>query len=943
MKDIIKISGAKEHNLKNISLSIPKNKVVLITGVSGSGKSTLAFDTIYAEGQRKYVESLSAYARQFLQMMQKPDVDRIDGLSPSIAIDQKTVSKNPRSTVGTVTEIFDYIRLLYARIGIPYSPATGKPISKQTSSEIIKKIKEMPVDSKIYILAPIARSRKGEFKKELQDFQKKGFQRVFINKELFNIEDIPKLEKNKKHNIEIVIDRLVITNKMSNRLADSIELCLKISSGLVYILNADTKNIDIFSANFACPVSGFTIEEIEPRIFSFNSPAGACKSCEGLGERNFFDPDLLIPDQNISIMDGAILPWRNGINKYYLNLLYEVSSITGLDLEIPFKKNSKKAIDILLYGSKEILIEERSFGRFRNRKLEAFKGILNLFQKNYSFIRESWLKEEYDKYRVTQECEDCKGYRLNDKSLSIKIKKLHIGEINQYSINTAYSWFSDLQDTIKGSSKVIAEPILNEILNRLKFLCDVGLDYLTLSRSSATLSGGESQRIRLASQIGSGLSGVIYVLDEPSIGLHQKDNTRLLKTLHKLRDLGNSVIVVEHDEEAICSADYIIDIGPEAGSFGGNIVAQGNFKQILKNKKSLTAQYLSGIKKISIPKERRPINKNRIIKFTEVDTNNLKKVNVEIPLGLFNCITGVSGSGKSSLIIDTVYPALQNLLYRTKKKQGSFKKVSGLHHIDKVIHITQSPIGRTPRSNPVTYTGTFAPIREWFALLPESKARGYKAGRFSFNITGGRCESCSGDGLKKVEMHFLSDVYVKCEECRGARFNQETLEIKYRDKNISDVLNLSVVEALEFFKVIPSIANKLEMLDKVGLGYIKIGQSATTLSGGEAQRIKIAKELAKKATGKTIYILDEPTTGLHFDDVNKLVKVLQNLTNNGNTVLVIEHNLDIIKNADWIIDLGKDGGTKGGEIIAKGTPERLSVSKVSYTGNFLKNYLNKNL
>ncbi len=940
MKEKIIIKDARGNNLKNISIEIPKNKIVLITGVSGSGKSTLAFDTIYAEGQRRYVESLSAYARQFLQIMQKPEVGRIDGLSPAIAIDQKTVSKNPRSTVGTITEIYDYIRLLYARIGVPYSPTTGKPITKQTSTEIIKKVRNLKIGSKILILAPIAKSKKGEFKNEFATFQKQGFQRVFVNKKMYNIDEVPKLDKNKKHNIDIVIDRLVISKTLENRLADSVELCLNISKGLVYIYNVETTELEIFSSNFSCPVSGFTLEEIEPRIFSFNSPQGACIDCDGLGENNFFDPELLIPNKNLSISEGAIKLWEKGISKYYRKILNQLNIQANLPLDVPFKKINKKIIDIFLHGSEEILIEEIQFKRFYKSKLVPFKGLLYMLQKHYNYIKDSWLKDDFDKYRVSKVCERCNGYRLNPKSLSVKVQEKNIGEICNFSIEKLFNWFDKCQSTLYGSDKVIATPILKEILNRIKFLRDVGLDYLTLNRKSSTLSGGESQRIRLASQIGSGLTGVIYVLDEPSIGLHQKDNSRLLKTLYKLRDLGNSVIVVEHDEEAISAADFIIDIGPLAGVHGGEIIAKGNLKEVLKNKNSLTAQYLTGKKKISLPKKRRDCIKNKALEFHGISTNNLKNINVKFPIGTFCCVTGVSGSGKSSLIIDTIYPALYNKLNNSNKQNGNFDKIIGDHYFDKIVNITQSPIGRTPRSNPATYTGTFTPIRDWFALLPEAKARGYKAGRFSFNTSGGRCEVCSGDGVKKVEMHFLSDIYVQCEECGGSRYNLETLEIKYNKKNISDVLNLSVEDALDFFKVIPNISNKLKMLNKVGLGYISIGQSATTLSGGEAQRIKIAKELSKKATGQTLYILDEPTTGLHFDDVKKLIDVLQELVNNGNTVLVIEHNLDVIKSSDWIIDLGKDGGINGGDIIAQGPPEEIVKTKESYTGKYLLRHLN---
>ncbi len=938
MKNKIIIKGARENNLKNISLEIPKNKIVVITGVSGSGKSTLAFETIYAEGQRKYVESLSAYARQFLQMMDKPDLDSIDGLSPAIAIDQKTVSKNPRSTVGTVTEIYDYLRLLFARVGIPYSPVTGKPITKQTSSEIVKKVKKLPKNKKIYILSPIVRSKKGEFKKELLDLKKKGFQRIFINKQLYDIENTPALNKNLKHDIEIVVDRLITGDDLSNRLADSIELALELSSGLVYILDVENNKSETFSANFACPVSGFTIEEIEPRIFSFNSPFGACQNCDGLGEKNFFDPDLLIPDKKISIVDGAIIPWKKGINNYYFRVLSKVVEKTNLNLHIPFEDNSQEDIKILLYGSEDILVEEKGFSRFRSRNYKPFKGLLNMFEKQYNFIRDSWMKEEYEKYISSKECKSCNGLRLNSKSLCIKIDNENIGNVTNYSIGNLLNWINNLEKKLLGNNKLIAKPILREINNRLTFLCDVGLDYLSLSRSSSTLSGGESQRIRLASQIGSGLTGVLYVLDEPSIGLHQKDNSRLLKTLIRLRELNNSVIVVEHDEEAIRKADHIIDIGPNAGLRGGEVVAQGNLKDILKNKESLTSLYLSGKKVISTPKNRRIKNNNKMLSFSGLLTNNLKEIDFKLPLGLFCCISGVSGSGKSSLIIDTLYPALSNLINKTKLKEGIYKKIEGNYFIDKVINITQSPIGRTPRSNPVTYTGAFTPIREWFALLPEAKERGYKSGRFSFNVKGGRCEACGGDGVKKVEMHFLSDVYVKCEECKGRRFNYETLEIKYKNKSISDVLELSVDEAKNIFKLIPAISTKLEMLSRVGLGYIKIGQSATTLSGGEAQRIKIAKELSKKATGKTLYILDEPTTGLHFDDVNKLIKILQELTSNGNTVVVIEHNLDVLKCADWVVDLGPEGGEKGGKIVAEGPPEIIAKSK-SHTGTYLKKVL----
>ncbi len=757
---------------------------------------------------------------------------------------------------------------------------------------------------------------------------------------MYDIDDVPKLNKNKKHNVEVVIDRLVISKHLDNRLADSIELCLSISKGLVYIYNIEKNNLEVFSSNFSCPVSGFTLEEIEPRIFSFNSPQGACKYCDGLGENNFFDPQLLVPNKDLSISEGAIKIWEKGINRYYQKILNQLNIQINLPLDIPFNKIDKKIVNTLFYGSENLFIEELQFKRFYKRKLVPFKGLLYLLQKQYNYIKDSWLKDDYDKYRVSKVCEKCNGYRLDSKSLSVKILDKNIGEICNFSIEKLFSWFDAYQNSLKGNNKIIASPILKEILNRIKFLKDVGLNYLTLNRKSSTLSGGESQRIRLASQIGSGLTGVIYVLDEPSIGLHQKDNNRLIKTLYKLRDLGNSVIVVEHDEEAIKAADFIIDIGPLAGVHGGKIVAKGSFNEILKSKESLTAQYLSGKKKIYVPEKRRQVKNTKLLEFFDVFTNNLKNINVKIPIGTLCCVTGVSGSGKSSLVIDTIYPALYNKINHSNKQVGNFKKIVGDHYFDKIVNITQSPIGRTPRSNPATYTGTFTPIRDWFALLPEAKARGYKAGRFSFNTSGGRCEACSGDGVKKVEMHFLSDIYVVCEECNGSRYNQETLEIKYNNKNISDILNLSVEHALEFFKVIPNISNKLKMLLKVGLGYISIGQSATTLSGGEAQRIKIAKELSKKATGKTLYILDEPTTGLHFDDVKKLIDVLQELVNAGNTVLVIEHNLDVIKSSDWIIDLGREGGVNGGEIIAQGTPEEIVKIEESYTGTYLSKYLN---
>ena len=918
----IVIRGAREHNLKNISISIPKNKVVVITGVSGSGKSTLAFDTIYAEGQRRYVESLSAYARQFLAIMNKPDTDGILGLSPAIAIDQKTVSHNPRSTVGTVTEIYDYMRLLFARLGTPYSPTTGKPIRKQSVNQIVESIKKMKSGSRLYLLAPIIRSKKGEHKKELSDVLKKGYQRAFINNKLYNLQEAPELKKTIRHNIDIVIDRFVIDSKIGNRLADSIELSLNLSDGIVYTYDADTTEKNIFSANFACPVSGFTIEEIEPRLFSFNSPFGACKDCDGLGVNTFFNEDLIVPNKELSINQNAIKPWSNKTHDYYTNILQDLSSKIELDLDAPYENIDKDKKNILLYGYKKI----------------NFLGIINILQKQFNMTREPWIREDYNKYRKTLTCNTCKGYRLNEKALSVKIDKKNISEITNLSIDDTIKWFLKKNTSYTNSNKLIAAPIIKEIINRLNFLADVGLNYLSLSRTSSTLSGGESQRIRLASQIGSGLTGVLYVLDEPSIGLHQRDNNRLLKTLFKLKNLGNTVIVVEHDSDAIKNADHVIDMGPYAGVKGGNVVAEGSVKDIMNCKESLTGKYLSGILKIETPSERR-VHSTKYIEILEASTNNLKKVNVKIPLGIFSCFTGVSGSGKSSLIIDTLYPAISNSLNNSHRTKGKYKDIKGIHYLDKIINITQSPIGRTPRSNPATYTGAFTHIRDWFAILPESKARGYKSGRYSFNIKGGRCEACSGDGLKKIEMHFLSDVYVKCEECKGKRYNKETLEIKYRNKNISDILDMPVADALIFFKAIPSIYNKLEMLEKVGLSYIKIGQSATTLSGGEAQRVKLSKELSKKPTGKTIYILDEPTTGLHFEDIKKLIEVMQRLASKGNTILVIEHNMDVIKSADWVFDLGPEGGDKGGKIICENKKEKISKDKTSYTGKYLKQLL----
>ena len=932
-QDKIVIKGAREHNLKNINLEIPKNKLVVITGVSGSGKSTLAFDTIYSEGQRKYVESLSAYARQFLQMMKKPDVTSIEGLSPAISIEQKTIQKNPRSTVGTVTEIYDYLRVLFARVGIPYSPKTGLPIKSQTVSEICDLIINKNLNNKVYILSPIVRDRKGEYKKEIEEIKKKGFQRIKIDKIVYDIDEVPKLKKNFKHNIDVLIDRLVIKKNIQQRLSESIEVAITLSDGLLYLENLDKKQITTFSSKFACPVSGFSIEELEPRLFSFNAPQGACNECDGLGVEKFFDENKVIPDDSRSLIDGAIKPWETKVFGYQKNIFIETISKILKEFKInkktPWRKIPYKIKNLILYG------DENNEIKFLNK----FEGIINFIDRKYSQTERWWVQFELEKYLSERDCEVCKGFRLNEKALAVKIDNNHISEITKKSIDETLEWFEKLPDKLNKNQKKIAEGIIKEIKDRLIFLNHVGLDYLSLSRASKTLSGGESQRIRLASQIGSGLTGVLYVLDEPSIGLHQKDNKKLIETLYKLRDLGNTVIVVEHDEDTIKNADHIIDIGIHAGIHGGNVVAEGKFDNIIKNKKSLTAQYLTKKKKIDVPVKRRKYKKNYILKINKINTNNLNNLNVTFPLSNFICITGVSGSGKSSLIIDTLYQRLDEFFNKSLNKDENHFSIKGIKNIDKVIDINQSPIGRTPRSNPATYTGTFTPIRDWFSNLNESSARGYKPGRFSFNVKGGRCESCEGDGVKKIEMHFLADVYVECDICKGKRYNRETLEVKYNSKSIADVLDMTVAEGYEFFKKIPSIKQKLQTLMDVGLDYIKIGQSATTLSGGEAQRIKLSRELSKRSTGKTLYILDEPTTGLHFDDVKKLLNILHNLVDEGNTVIVIEHNLDVIKTADHIIDLGPEGGKKGGNIIFQGIPEDIIKSKKSFTGMYLKNYI----
>ena len=933
--DFIEIKGAREHNLKNIDINIPKNKLTVITGLSGSGKSSLAFDTIYAEGQRRYVESLSAYARQFLELMKKPDVDSIEGLSPAISIEQKTTSHNPRSTVGTVTEIYDYMRLLWARAGTPYSPATGLPIESQTVSQMVDKIAAMPQGTKLLLLAPIARGKKGEFKKEIESLQKQGFQRLKVDGELYDIDSVPALAKTIKHDIEVVVDRIVVKPDMQERLAQSIETALKLSDGLLYAENYETKERSIFSSKFACPVSGFTIEEIEPRLFSFNNPFGACPHCDGIGAKLYMDPNLVIPNENLSLSQGAIAPWNTGKSAFYTQTVNSLADFLQISTSTPWKDLPEKAKNIILYGSGNVCVP-MYFSRFMTDK--PFEGVIPNMERRFLETDSAWIRDEFSKYQSAAPCEFCHGKRLKPEALAVKINGFDIMDASELSIKNALEWFSHVEEKLPPKKAEIAHKILKEIIDRLTFLNNVGLNYLSLSRQSGTLSGGESQRIRLASQIGSGLTGVMYVLDEPSIGLHQRDNDRLLATLTRLRDIGNTVIVVEHDEDAIRSADYLVDMGPGAGDLGGNVMAKGTVAKVLKNPNSLTAQYLNGVKKIEVPKRRRKGN-GKFIELKGAKTNNLKNVNVKIPLGTFTCVTGVSGGGKSSLILETLFKALDKEVNGSRVPAGRYDSISGVENIDKIIDIDQSPIGRTPRSNPATYTGLFTNIRDWFAGLPEAKARGYTAGRFSFNVAGGRCEACKGDGVTKIEMHFLPDVYVECDECHGKRFNRETLEVKYRDKSISDVLDMTVDEAYKFFEAIPSIKNRLSLLQQVGLGYIHLGQQATTLSGGEAQRIKLSKELSKRATGRTLYILDEPTTGLHFEDINKLLQVLHTLVDQGNTVVVIEHNLDVIKTADYIIDLGPEGGDGGGKIIAKGTPEEVAKVESSYTAKYLKKYL----
>ena len=935
MNDYIEIKGAREHNLKNIDISIPKNKLTVVTGLSGSGKSSLAFDTIYAEGQRRYVESLSAYARQFLELMKKPDVDSIEGLSPAISIEQKTTSHNPRSTVGTVTEIYDYMRLLWARAGTPYSPATGLPIESQTVSQMVDKIEEFPIGTKLLLLAPIARGKKGEFKKEFDALQRQGYQRLKIDGEMYTIEEVPSLNKNLKHDIEVVIDRLVIKEGMSERLAQSLETGLKLSDGIVYVEKADSGERTVFSSKFAGPVSGFTIEEIEPRLFSFNNPFGACPHCDGIGAKLYMDPELIIPNPNLSLNKGAIAPWDGFRSSFHNQAITSLCDFLNISPATPWKDLPEKAKEIILYGSGNVCVP-MYYSSFVSDK--PFEGVIPNMERRFLETDSSWVREEFSKYQSAAPCEFCHGKRLKPEALAVKICGLDIMDASDMSIKKAREWFMGVEEQLTPKKAEIAHKILKEIIDRLTFLNNVGLDYLTLSRQSGTLSGGEAQRIRLASQIGSGLTGVMYVLDEPSIGLHQRDNDRLLETLTRLRDIGNTVIVVEHDEDAIRSADYLVDLGPGAGEQGGFVTAKGTVEEVLHNPNSLTAQYLNGTRQIEVPAKRRKGN-GKFVGVKGARTNNLKNVELKIPLGTFTCVTGVSGGGKSSLILETLFKGLNKELNGSREQTGVYDKIIGLENIDKIIDIDQSPIGRTPRSNPATYTGLFTYIRDWFAGLPEAKARGYSAGRFSFNVAGGRCEACKGDGVTKIEMHFLPDVYVECDVCKGKRFNRETLEVKYKDKSIADVLDMTVDEAHKFFDAIPSIRNRLELLQKVGLGYIHLGQQATTLSGGEAQRIKLSKELSRRATGKTLYILDEPTTGLHFEDINRLLKVLHTLVEQGNSVVVIEHNLDVIKTADYIIDIGPEGGDGGGRIIAQGTPEQVAKVKESYTAKYLKQKL----
>jgi excinuclease ABC subunit A len=944
----IVIRGAKEHNLKSIDLRLPRDKLIVMTGLSGSGKSSLAFDTIYAEGQRRYVESLSAYARQFLEMMQKPDVEHIEGLSPAISIEQKTTSRNPRSTVGTVTEIYDYLRLLFARVGIPYSPVTGLPIESQTVSQMVDKVVALPEGTRLYLLAPIARGRKGEYRRELSDLMRKGFQRVKIDGEFHDIEDAPALDKKIKHDIEVVVDRLVVAPDIGGRVAESLETALKLADGIALAEFADELDAEgkprrvTFSEKFACPVSGFTIAEIEPRLFSFNNPFGACPVCDGLGTERKIDPNLVVSDITLSLREGAIVPWSKTSAPYYLQTLQAVTKHYGASTGTAWEELSEEVQQAVLFGTGKTPIDFVYDDGLRTYKsTKPFEGVIGNLERRYRETESAGMREEIEKYMSSAPCVACDGYRLKPETLAVKIDGLHIGQVSEKSIRAAAEWFELLPSKLNETQRQIGERIFKEIRERLGFLNDVGLDYLTLARNSGSLSGGESQRIRLASQIGSGLTGVLYVLDEPSIGLHQRDNARLLETLRRLRDIGNTVIVVEHDEDAILTADYVVDIGPGAGVHGGHIVAEGSPEDILRHPDSITGQYLSGRMGIPLPAERRQPSSTRKLHLDGATGNNLKNVSVDLPLGMFVAITGVSGGGKSTLMIDTLYQAVARRLNGARVNPAPHNHLTGLEFLDKVIDIDQSPIGRTPRSNPATYTGAFTPLREWFAGLPESKSRGYGPGRFSFNVKGGRCEKCQGDGVIKIEMHFLPDVYVTCEVCKGKRYNRETLEVQFKGQSISDVLDMTIDEATEFFAAVPSIREKFATLQRVGLGYVKVGQPATTLSGGEAQRVKLSKELSKRATGRTLYMLDEPTTGLHFHDIAKLLEVLHELVDSGNTVVVIEHNLEVIKTADWVIDLGPEGGDGGGEIVGVGTPEDIIDNPRSYTGQFLRDVMQR--
>ena len=935
----IPVRGAREHNLKSIDVNIPRDQFVVITGLSGSGKSSLAFDTVYAEGQRRYVESLSAYARQFLDMMEKPDVDQISGLSPAISIEQKTTSKNPRSTVGTVTEIYDYLRLLFARAGTPYSPATGLPIEAQQVQDMVDRVAAMHEGTRAYLLAPIVRDRKGEYRKEFLELRKQGFQRVKVDGAFYELDDPPTLDKKFRHDIDVVVDRIVVRAGIETRLADSFRTALDLADGIAILETApdegDPERVT-FSENFACPVSGFTISEIEPRLFSFNAPFGACPECDGLGQERFFDERLVVPDETLKVRDGAIAPWRKGKSPYFTQTIEAISKHYGVSMNVSWKDLPAAVKKVFLHGSgdQEIKFRYDDGGRVY-QVTRGFEGVIPNMQRRYRETDSSWVREEFENYQNNQPCGSCNGFRLRPEALAVKIANLHVGELVQMSIRDALSWCEGVPEHLSDQKNQIAAAILKEIRERLGFLNNVGLEYLTLSRNAGTLSGGESQRIRLASQIGSGLTGVLYVLDEPSIGLHQRDNDRLLTTLKNLRDQGNTVIVVEHDEEAIREADYVFDIGPGAGVHGGHVVSRGTPAEVAADPNSLTGQYLQGIKEIAVPAVRRSGN-GKMLTVVKATGNNLKSVTADFPLGKLICVTGVSGGGKSTLTIETLFKTASMRLNGAKQTPAPCETIKGLEFLDKVIDIDQRPIGRTPRSNPATYTGAFTPIRDWFAGLPEAKTRGYKPGRFSFNVKGGRCEACQGDGVIKIEMHFLPDVYVTCETCNGARYNRETLEVKFKGKSIADVLDMTVEDAQAFFQAVPSIREKMDALVRVGLGYIKVGQQATTLSGGEAQRVKLSKELAKRSTGRTLYILDEPTTGLHFEDVRKLLEVLHELVDQGNSVVVIEHNLDVVKTADWIIDIGPEGGNGGGRIVAAGTPETIIKKKSSYTGHYLK-------